>query len=353
MSINANDILAVTKSVTKEWTKQRKSEERSNRSRSSREYMYSARVNFTDVAEDIIPDAYDHASGGGKYTVSKRQLYYACREAFRTETGGEISYDYFAGTLLVKFLNQNPDITEDWKITADPRGTLIIPNAAHEVRIPCGTLQIENHLDEVDRAIHWMELDARIDPTWPSLAAGQRYQAVLYIEKEGFGPLFEEAKIAERFEVAVLSCKGQSVVAARKFADYICYVGGGVPLLAVHDFDKSGFEISQRLTTVSDWARSNDRVTYDFENEIDFTDLGLRIEDINQYQLTDEKAKLSGRFNGEVDRIVEDAIGDAQDADIPSRLNKKLRAAMKKNGKAWDQALYGLAVDARDSGEGE
>ena len=69
----------------------------------------------------------------------------------------------------------------------------------------------------------------------------ERYQAVLYIEKEGFGPILESAQIAERFNIAIASCKGQSVVAMRKFVDMVCAVGDGLPLLIAHDFDKAGF----------------------------------------------------------------------------------------------------------------
>ncbi len=71
-TINSDDIFSVTKSVTKEWTKQRKAEERGRRSRYSRAYIYSDRVSFTDVAHAIRPDASAHASGNGQYTVSKR-----------------------------------------------------------------------------------------------------------------------------------------------------------------------------------------------------------------------------------------------------------------------------------------
>src|SRR5262249_530799 len=53
----------------------------------------------------------------------------------------------------------------------------------------------------------------------------------------------------------------------------------------IHDFDKSGFEIAQRLTRVSDWAMANDRVAYEFQNEIDVTDLGLRLADVRKYGL--------------------------------------------------------------------
>ena len=128
------------------------------------------------------------------------------------------------------------------------------------------------------------------------MAHGQRYQAVLYIEKEGFEPLLQEARIAERFDLAVLSCKGQSVVAARKYVDHVCRRRGGVPLFVAHDMDKSGFEISQRLTAVSDWAEDCDRVTYRFQNEIDVTDLGLRLADAQRYGLKGEPCQFKGGF---------------------------------------------------------
>lgn len=294
--INADDILGVTKSVTKEWTKQRKAEERGRRSRSSRIHMYSDRINFTDVADQILPKAYQHASGDGQYSVAKRQLYYACREDFRKATGRELEYGYFANTLLTQYLNRHEDETYNWKITADPRGTLIISNAGHDVRIPCGTIQIAEHLLEANLPVDPFNVVEQLQTQWPSLAPNQRYQGVLYIEKEGFGPVLQEARMAERFDLAILSCKGQSVVAARRFVDQVCAEGEGVPLFVVHDFDKAGFEISQRLTQVSDWARESDRVTYEFENEINVTDLGLRLEDVEKYDLAHEEVAFKGRF---------------------------------------------------------
>jgi hypothetical protein len=292
----ADDILSVTAKVTRPWTKQRKAEERGRRSRASRQYIYSDRVNFTDVAHDILPQAYQHASGGGRYSVSQRQFFYACREAFKTKTGRDLEYGYFAGTLLVQYQNRHPGL--GWKITADPRGTLVIPNAGHEVHVPVGTIDIDRHLRKARTQHDPYEdaEDAKLDTEWPSLAAGRRYQAILYIEKEGFGPLLEEAKIAERFDLAVMSCKGQSVTAARRFVDEVCAAGRGVPLFVVHDMDKAGFEISQRLTTVSAWARINDRVTYEFENRIHVIDLGLRLADVEEYGLQGEDCDFSGRF---------------------------------------------------------
>ena len=294
MSVDASDLMAVTKAVTKDYTKQRKAEERGRRSRASRQYVYSDRVYFSQVAAEILPKGYAHASGNGEYTVDKRQLYYACRQAFLDKTGREITADYFSQTLLVKFMNHHPNETASWKITASPRGTLTIPNTDHDCRIPCGTVAIEEHLAKAARILDPTAVNITAPVEWPSLAENQRYRAVLYIEKEGFDPQLREAGIAERFDLCIVSCKGQSVIAARRFVDHVCRINGGVPLFTLHDFDPSGFVIAQRLTGVSHWARCNDLVKYEFQNDIDVTDLGLRLADVEAYGLQSEDFTFRG-----------------------------------------------------------
>jgi hypothetical protein len=295
MAITADDIFDGIKAVTKEWTKQRRAEER-GKSRLSRRYLYSDRTCFTHVANKILPAAYAKASGDGQYTVSKRQLYYACREAFLLQTGSQLGYQYFAGDLLVQYLNRHPE-TASWKVTADPRGNLTIANAAYPIRIPCGTIPIEKHLQQVTcQLIDPYSPSIHLDLPWPSLRAKERYQGVLYIEKEGFDPVLEEARIAERYDLAILSNKGMSVVASRRFVDTVCAVPWGVPLLIVHDMDKPGFEIAQRLTTVSQRALDKNRVTYHFQNQIQVQDLGLRLVDAQKYHLPPERCKFRGQF---------------------------------------------------------
>ena len=204
--MDSKSIIDAVTSVTKSWAKQRKSEERNSRAYARREYYYSDRVNFSDIADEILPEAYAHASGQGQYTVSKRQMYYASREKFKEMTGRDIDASYFSQTILVQYLNRH-DV--DWKITADPRGTFMLPNTAHEVRIPVGTIAIEKYLTS-RLADH--ELGIGGQPIeWPSERENERFAALLYIEKEGFEPLLKEARIAERFDLAIMSCKGQGI----------------------------------------------------------------------------------------------------------------------------------------------
>jgi DNA topoisomerase VI subunit A len=68
----------------------------------------------------------------------------------------------------------------------------------------------------------------------------------LFVEKEGFDPLLKAAHIDEKFDLAIMSTKGMSVVAARALVDEICH-DHDIPLLLLHDFDKAGFSIAGTL----------------------------------------------------------------------------------------------------------
>jgi len=79
-------------------------------------------------------------------------------------------------------------------------------------------------------------------------------------------------RLAERYDIAIMSTKGQSVTASRLLVDRLC-AEHNIPLLVLHDFDKSGFSIFGTL------GRSNRR--YEFENRIEVIDLGLRLGDVD------------------------------------------------------------------------
>ena len=113
----------------------------------------------------------------------------------------------------------------------------------------------------------------------PTCGPTNRYSAILFIEKEGFLPLFNEAKVAERFDVAIMSTKGLSVTAARELIDRVCGEHR-IPLLVMHDFDKSGFSIIGTLR--------RDTPRYSFQNDIEVIDIGLRLDDVRKYDLQTE-----------------------------------------------------------------
>lgn len=73
-----------------------------------------------------------------------------------------------------------------------------------------------------------------------------RYNGLLYLEKEGFDQLLDQAQIDDRFDLAPMSCKAMSVTAVRQLVDQTC-ARFKIPLYIFHDFDVSGFSIVKTL----------------------------------------------------------------------------------------------------------
>jgi len=287
--MKAEDIAAVATGVTKQWRKQRLAEERSSRAIDRREHMFSDRICQTDVARELIDKAYNEVSGDGALPAGQRPMFYAIREEFLERTGRPLQWKYFTSTLLRKHLNLPH--TENWKVTRDPRGTLIEPHT--KLEIPVGTLKIDEYL--LDMGLDVSDLP-QLETAFPTCGPNNRYQALLYIEKEGWNPLLKAVKLADRFDIAIMSCKGQSVIAARKLIDEICHEQG-IPLLVLHDFDKAGFSICQNLSAVSWAAEEGKRVAYHFQNEIQVMDLGLRLADVKRLNLKSERCRFTGDFD--------------------------------------------------------
>ena len=268
------DIFGVVREGTKKWTKTVKAEERSPASRSYR-YARMARergVSFKEAAAQIMEGAYLKVSGDGALPANARQIMYAARPHIQSVTGKPLRDAYFTQTLLPDYIEEN-GVT--WDVVYDARGHFTEPHDGESFGV--GTLEVRNYLaglrdpKVVDAALHQTE----VQTSGPS----GNFGAVLFIEKEGFDPLLKAAHIAERFDVAIMSTKGMSVVAARALADEMCHEHE-IPLLLLHDFDKAGFSIKGTL--------QRDTRRYEFRNSISTIDLGLSLEDAQAMGLESE-----------------------------------------------------------------
>jgi hypothetical protein len=123
--------------------------------------------------------------------------------------------------------------------------------------------------------------DASVDVIGPSGGL----TGVLFCEKEGFGPLFKEVNLADRFDLMIISTKGVSVTAARRLIDHICG-GHHIPLFVLHDFDVAGFLILGTL--------QRDTRRYQFTSGFEVVDLGLRLEDIDGLEQEPAAASKTG-----------------------------------------------------------
>ena len=143
-----------------------------------------------------------------------------------------------------------------------------------------GTLAVRRYLQGVDRRKIGVPALERVESTFPTSGPANRFGAVLFIEKEGFDEILKAARIAERYDIAIMSTKVMSVTASRLLVDRL-----HVPLLVLHDFDQSGFSIIGTL------RRSTRR--YRFSGPVNVIDLGLTLADIERYGLQAEDQRLA------------------------------------------------------------
>jgi hypothetical protein len=264
----ANDMLDAIESATKKWTRQKKSEERHpgmRRYRASR-MTKVARVTQKEAAEEVMETAYMAASANDTLPAKARQIFYQARPKIMAMTDDkELAYGYFSQTLLPDYIEEY--CCDDWNVVYDARGHFSEP---HTNRcIGCGTLEVDNYLAAMkDPKIVPPEFsNAAVNIIGPSGGFG----AVMYCEKEGFDPLFKAVDLANRYDLMIISNKGLSVTACRKLIDEICGEND-LPLFVLHDFDVAGFLIFGTL--------QRDTRRYRFTNEVETTDLGLRLADI-------------------------------------------------------------------------
>jgi DNA topoisomerase 6 subunit A-like protein len=277
----ADSIIGAVAGVTKDWAKQRKAEER-DRSRLFRRHDALVRIEHVSIKEaafEVMDKAYAKVSDNGRLPARPRQIMYAARPQILDITGKDyLSDSYFTQTLLPDYINEHRHC-RNWDVVWDARGHFAEPHTGVEVGL--GTLEIRKYV-----GLRAVRRDAiTVDTSVLYLTSGpeHRYNTILFIEKEGFGPLFAAEHIAERYDLAIMSTKGMSVTAARELLDLLAK-RGVEQVLVLHDFDISGFSIFGTLGT------SGRR--YAFRNKIKLIDLGLRLAVVEEMGLEDEPVSV-------------------------------------------------------------
>jgi hypothetical protein len=288
----ADDIKkGLTKNLSS-FTKQRKAEEKhvsAGRWRVSR--MMEVRGMFlTEAANEVMEECYMKASDNNRLPATARQIFYVARPLIEQQTDKPLSYAYFSQTLLPNYVNEHG---ADWDVVYDDRGHFLEPHTKRVIGL--GTLNVRAYLSRVDP----LELeDADFDPaSVKTYGPDGSFGAILYVEKEGFLPLFKRVKLAKRYDIAIMSSKGMSVTAARQLVDKLC---SNVPLLVLHDFDSAGIIIKDTL--------ENDTRRYSYSSPPNVIDLGLQYGDIsglpsepNNSNISDERLAQAGLGQGAID----------------------------------------------------
>jgi hypothetical protein len=296
--------------VTNKWKKTRKAEikDESKEERRRERMIRSAKVTVKAAAGEVMERAYLAASDNGTLPAKARQIMYAARKHIQDRTGRSLDDKYFTQNLLPDFMLEHPDLCVDWNVVFDDRGHFTEPHGGEEIGV--GTLSVRRYLAGIRKPeiVKAGFTSATIKTRGP---AGN-YGAVLYIEKEGFTELFDAVQLGNRFDIGVMSNKGMSVTAGRQLVEHICSERG-IPLYILHDFDKTGLSIAATL--------QRDTRRYQFSTTIKAIDLGLRLEDVQAFDLEDsaeaaatgdgsedaraKNMKLNGATNEEIDFLLD------------------------------------------------
>jgi hypothetical protein len=265
------------KKITDRWRKHVQREERDANARALRinALVKQRTVSAKEAAWEVMKKAYMAASDNGGLPATARQIMYAARDDIQQMTGKKLSDTYFTKTLLPLYITEN---RLDWDVVWESRGTFSEPHTGRHV--PVGTLPVREYL--AGRESCHLPAEQR-GGRWHTQGAKDRFGAVLYLEKEGFWPLFRAVQLAARFDIALMSSKGTSTTEARKLVDAMA--AEGVPAFCVRDFDLKGFEIAGTL------CRDTWRYTWRGKGAID---LGLRLEDVTAWDLPSEEVFYQG-----------------------------------------------------------
>jgi hypothetical protein len=298
-------ITGIIMDVTKPWAKQRRAEDRSVSVEARRMDRLAAGdkpMTIKDAVYNVMTEAYMTVSDNDTLPANARQIMYAARpKILELAKIGTLNDTYFTQTLLVDYINENPHECKDWNVVWSDRGHFAEPHTGKIVGL--GTLAVRSYLDEY-AAPEFAEAGFA-EATITTHGPDGRYSAMLYIEKEGFDPLIEQAQIAERHDLAMMSCKGMSVTAARELVDRTCAIYG-ITLLIMHDFDVSGFSIAKTLPS------SNRRYKLETEGEFKVIDIGLRLADVEQIGLASEPVDLGKNKGNRRQNLIDNGATEAE-----------------------------------------
>jgi len=173
--------------------------------------------------------------------VSARTLYYQVRPLIQAYTRRELDYYYFSQQLLLEYQEAYGPLA---LLYYDARGYLYEPHSGRAVAL--GTREVEAY-------------------DFPEFL----FDKILYIEKKGLWPVLEAARLAERYDMAVVAAEGYATQAARTLfrradrdREYRMFV--------LHDADPHGYNIARTL-------REETRRMKGYR--VDVADIGLKLEE--------------------------------------------------------------------------
>jgi hypothetical protein len=249
MSTFADDIAGAFLAVGKDFYREKKQRERSARATHRWTRTYRGPT-LKQAVFWVLPDAAAIASGNGTYSVPARSLFYQVRPRIQQHTDKELEYGYFSQTLLTEYQERYGQLAG---LVREPRGNFHEPHTGKSV--PLGTVDVAHY-----------QLPPYV------------FDKILYVEKQGLDGIWKEAKLGERYDLALCSSQGQPVEAVRQL--FARAERGAYRLFVLHDADPAGYSIAR--TIGEETRRMPDHC-------VDVVDLGLTVADAIEHGLPTER----------------------------------------------------------------
>jgi hypothetical protein len=229
--------------------------ERNRYTRPSSYYERPPRWSQKEIVFSVLPQAMRNAGS----SFSARDLYYAVRPLYQHHIGyerKELKYSYFSQTLLTQYQEEHGEISGLWR---DPRGNFHEPHSGKSIAL--GTREVAAY-------------------EFPKY----QFDKILYLEKEGEIPKLKAARLAEKYDMAIVGGKGYPTEAVRDLFSHA--EGGDYQLFVFHDAEIDGYNIARVL------GEETRRMPY---HNVNVVDIGLTVEDALEMGLPAE------RFNRKAD----------------------------------------------------
>ena len=203
----------------------------------------SSEMPLNEATYKVMERAAEHVSGGGRLPFSARRLYYAVRDMIKEYTTNEFDQDngyrYFQSTILQDYQREYGKLKG---LYYDPRGRLHEPHGGRTVDV--GTQEVESY-------------------AFPKHV----FNKLLYVEKKGQFPLINEARLMDRYDMAVMTGEGYATEAARTLLS-VADKDERMQIFVLHDADKDGYNIARKV-------RDATKRMPDYS--VDVIDLGLTV----------------------------------------------------------------------------
>ena len=282
------------KKVTRDHTKAKRRAHKENRlSQQDLDHLSdgSSRYFIKWAAYDVMEEAYLKASANNTLPANARQIMYAARPLVLKQTNGACwkNSSYFTQHLLPDYMEEHRQRVADWDVVYDARGHFVEPHTEKSVAL--GTLDVRKYLRDWQTEVsddHGVDLGGHSGV--PTCGPAHRYEYALFIEKEGFDALLKASKIAQRYDLAIMSTKGMSNTSARQLVEAVS--DAEVTVLIARDLDVAGFSIAETL--------QSDTRRYQFHSTPHVINLGLRLEDAEAMSLGSEAVTYKNRTDPRV-----------------------------------------------------